>query len=104
MLGYAGGRGNYKVQDIASRRMFVLRDVIFEEGQPHHTSPSVGEDNIPLVDATLREDKLNNCETTDQQTNQQYPVADPENHADPSNQQSCHVSIPAEPTQQPEMR
>ena len=41
-LGYAGSRGNYKVQDVTSRRVFVLCDVIFEEGEPHHTSPSVG--------------------------------------------------------------
>jgi len=53
LLGYAGGRGNYKVQDVTSRRVFVSRNVVFEEGQPHHTSPSVGENNIPLFDATL---------------------------------------------------
>ncbi len=51
-LGYATGRGNYKVQDSASRRVFVLHDVIFEEGLPHHTLPGVGE-NIPLFDTIL---------------------------------------------------
>ena len=51
-LGYATGRGNYKVQDSASRRVFVSRDVIFEEGLPHRTTPSVGE-NIPLFDTIL---------------------------------------------------
>jgi len=42
-LGYAGGCGNYKIQDLTSRRVFVSRDVIFEEGEPHRTSPSGGE-------------------------------------------------------------
>ena len=48
-LGYAGGGGNYKVQDVVTQRIFVSRDVVFEEGQPHRTSPSVGE-NLPLFD------------------------------------------------------
>src|SRR6266508_2114225 len=39
-LGYAGGSRNYKVQDLAVTRVFVSRDVIFEEGEPHHTSQS----------------------------------------------------------------
>ena len=51
-LGYAGGRGNYKVQDAKSGRVFVSCDVVFEEGEPHRTSPSVGE-NIPLFDTAL---------------------------------------------------
>ena len=50
-LGYATGAGNYKVQDVASRRVFVSRDVIFEEGSSHRTSASVGEQTIPLFDA-----------------------------------------------------
>jgi hypothetical protein len=29
-LGYASGRGNYKVQEVGSRRVFVLQDVVFE--------------------------------------------------------------------------
>ena len=33
-LGYASGSGNYKVQDLVSHRVFVSRDVVFEEGQP----------------------------------------------------------------------
>ena len=53
-LGYAGGRGNYKVQDLVSRRVLVSHDVIFEEGEPHRTSPNVGE-NIPLFDVALDE-------------------------------------------------
>jgi hypothetical protein len=51
LLGYTDGNGNYKVQDVATRRVFVSRDVVFEEGQPHRTSSSVGEnetENIPL--------------------------------------------------------
>jgi len=51
-LGYATGRGNYKVQDIVSQRVFVSRDIIFEEGQPDRTSASVGE-NIPVFDADI---------------------------------------------------
>ena len=50
-LGYATGAGNYKVQDVASRRVFVSRDVVFEEGASHRTSASVGEQQIPLFDA-----------------------------------------------------
>jgi hypothetical protein len=48
-LGYASGTGNYKVQDATSHRVFVSRDVIFEEGLPHRTSPAVGE-QIALFD------------------------------------------------------
>jgi len=60
LLGYATGNGNYKVQDVTSRRVFVSRDVIFEEGHPHRTSPNVGE-TIHLFD-TL--DALDDNETT----------------------------------------
>ena len=49
-LGYTSGSGNYKVQDVTTRRVFVSRDIVFEEGQPHRTaSASVGE-QIPLFD------------------------------------------------------
>ena len=48
LLGYASGSGNYKVQDVSTRRVFVSRDVIFEEGHPRRTSASVGE--ITLFD------------------------------------------------------
>ena len=62
-LGYAGGRGNYKVQGAESRQVFVSRNVIFEEGQPHRTSPIVGE-NIPLFDVVTPDDgEANNRET-----------------------------------------
>ena len=32
--------------------VFVLHDVVFEEGQPHHTLASVGE-QIPIFDADI---------------------------------------------------
>ena len=49
-IGYATGAGNYKVQDVASRRVFVSCDVIFEEGLSHRTLASVGEQHLPLFD------------------------------------------------------
>jgi transposase InsO family protein len=52
LLGYASGSGNYKVQDFTSRRVFVSRDVIFEEGHPRRTSASVGE-QIPLFETNI---------------------------------------------------
>src|SRR6202522_395222 len=47
LLGYESGSGNYKVQDVTSRRVFVSRDVIFEEGLPRRTSANVGEEAEP---------------------------------------------------------
>jgi hypothetical protein len=44
LLGYASGSGNYKVQDINTRRVFLSRDVVFEEGRPHRTLTSGGEE------------------------------------------------------------
>ena len=35
LLGYASGRGNYRVQDLETRWIYILRDVVFEEGKPH---------------------------------------------------------------------
>jgi hypothetical protein len=55
LLGYASGTGNYKVQDIATRRIYVSRDIIFEEGRPHRTLTSVGENQIPLFEADTTE-------------------------------------------------
>ena len=53
-LGYMSGGGNYKVQEVGSHHAFVLRDVIFEDGHPHHTSLGVGEQTqIPLFDTLL---------------------------------------------------
>ena len=53
LLGYASGRGNYRVQDIGTRRIFVSRDVVFEEGKPHRTLASVGEEEQALLFDTL---------------------------------------------------
>ena len=89
LLGYASGGGNYKVQDINSQRVFVSRDVIFEEGQPHRTSPSVGE-NVPLFDTTLSDETLDGSKTTDltstsvNKPSLSVPV-DPVDHADHAN-------------------
>ena len=63
LLGYATGTGNYKVQDVVTRRVFVSRDVVFEEGLPHRTLTSVGEVGIPLFD-TLNEPLVNNSAIT----------------------------------------
>ena len=48
-FGYASGSGDYNVQNVMSHWVFVSRDVIFEEGQPHWTSMSVREE-IQLSD------------------------------------------------------
>ena len=96
-LGYTTGRGNYKVQDIVSHRVFVSRDVVFEEGQPHRTSASVGE-NIPIFETDIINNPLNNPltdkepdpTTIDSITAHQGP--DPINHdpVDPINQNSIN--------------
>jgi hypothetical protein len=52
LLGYAPGHGNYRVQDSSTRRVYVSRDVVFEEGKPSRTSADVGE-QIPLFDTML---------------------------------------------------
>jgi len=54
LLGYASGHGNYKVQDWSTRRIYISRDVVFEEGQPHRTSASVGE-QIQLFDTLIND-------------------------------------------------
>ena len=81
-LGYAGGHGNYKVQEVGSRCIFVSRDVVFEEGEPHRTSPSVGEKDIPLFDAL---DEGEHHLISDQSTDKGDLVAIPENHVDQQN-------------------
>jgi hypothetical protein len=63
LLGYMGSHGNYRVQDTTSRRVFVSRDVVFEEGQAHHTLPSVGE-TTDLFDVT-GEDNISNSDPLD---------------------------------------
>ena len=54
LLGYAPGGGNYRVQDMLTKWVFVSHDVIFEEGIPSRTSANVGE-QIPLFDAMENE-------------------------------------------------
>jgi len=105
-LGYAGGHRNYKVQDIASCHVFISRDVVFEEGEPHRTSPSVGENDIPLFDVELGRGTLGTLdepETTDkpadQSTDQQDIVHVPEGHAGSDDR---HADIPTEPIRQME--
>jgi len=88
-LGYASGRGNYKVQDVTSRRVFVSCDVIFEEGNPHHTLPSVGEKNLPLFDTMTNED---NPLDDDVDQDNKHP-----NTSEHLNNHDRHVDNPAEP-------
>lgn len=49
LLGYVSGTGNYRVQDIATHRIYVSRDVVFKEGRPHRTLVSVGEQQVPIL-------------------------------------------------------
>ena len=99
-LGYKGGSGNYKVQDVVSLCVFVSRDVIFEEGQPHRTSPSV-EENIPIFDTTNEfpldrlDDKNNDADNAGQHLN--ISGAEQRDHDN-------HVDIPMEPIQQTQVR
>jgi hypothetical protein len=53
LLGYSLGAGNYRVQDIVTRRVFVSCDVIFEEGRAHRTLAGVGEESQILLFDTL---------------------------------------------------
>ena len=53
LLGYTSGSGNYQVQEVISRRVFVLQDVVFEEGQPHCTSADVGEETLFTFEANI---------------------------------------------------
>jgi len=108
-LGYVGGNGNYKVQEVVSRRVLISRDVVFEEGQPHRTSPSVGED-LPLFDISLETegssyDKLDDTSTSEPTD---HITSGHNNHGDPDpgdwgNQdwgnQDNHPDIPTGPTQ-----
>jgi len=96
-LGYAGGHGNYKVQDITSNRVFVSRDIVFEEGEPHRTSPSVGENEILLFDVTLTLDEsVTNGQNLNQQTDQQ------DTHETYARSDDQHIDIPMEPMHQME--
>jgi hypothetical protein len=83
LLGYAGGNGNYRVQAVPSRHVFVSRDVIFEEGQPHCTSPSVGEttDLFDVIFDVTGEDNIPNNDPLDDGKALQTPN-DPVSQAD----------------------
>jgi hypothetical protein len=62
-----------KVQSLEAPQVFVLRDVVFEEGHPHCMSLSVEENEIPLFDVALGIGTLDEGEAecqTDQQTDQ----------------------------------
>jgi hypothetical protein len=76
LLGYADGNGNYKVQDVVTRRVFVSRDVIFEEGQPHRTSSSVGKNETESIPLSLFETNLNEP-TLDDKKDPDGPVDQP---------------------------
>ena len=76
LLGYASGSGNYKVQDINTNRVFVSRDVVFEEGRPHRTLASVGE-QIPLFDMTADSTPLTNIQVLPTDKDPDPPVNDP---------------------------
>jgi hypothetical protein len=102
LLGYASGSGNYKVQDIATRRVFVSRDVVFEEGLPRRTSASVGEHTIPMFDTIIGNETLTKDDSTiDPTTNNEHhdpDHQDPADHptiADQGNQNIAN--IPTEP-------
>jgi len=101
LLGYAGGRGNYKVQDVESNQVFVSRDVVFEEGQPHRTLPSVGENTIPLFDVAIGGETIDAGEPVKQvETLNEGDKNIPESH----DNQHSHADqlIPAEAIQQTE--
>ena len=84
LLGYGSGCGNYKVQDITSQHVFVSRDVVFEEGQPHSTSACVGEQQlqIPLFDTNLDIPPLANADVP--ATNVPDQLATPDFVVDPA--------------------
>jgi hypothetical protein len=97
-LGYAIGRGNYKVQDISSRCVFVSCDVIFEEGQPHCTSPSVRE-NLPLFDTSTSSNPLDdNVGRDNKHPNTSEHLNNPDHHVQVDN--PAEPIIPMEPIQQ----
>ena len=75
LLGYAPGAGNYKVQDIVTRRIYVSRDVVFEEGYPHRTLTSVGE-NFE-AEAALTDNPLVNHDSNTPSNRDPEPVPDP---------------------------
>jgi len=111
-LGYATGCGNYKVQDISSLRVFVSHDLIFEEGQSHRTTPTVGENNtlMPLFDVlknlnsdTVDDNKTpdHNCDETNDQTNTSTSEhVENIDHENPDDHQKVTI-IPVKSTDKP---
>ena len=91
-LGYASGAGNYRVQDVESRRVYVSRDVVFEEGQPRRTLTSVGENMIPLFDV------LDNDNPPANVPSEGINDPDPDNHSITQVPEPTS-GIPAEPRQ-----
>jgi hypothetical protein len=104
-LRYVTGRGNYKVQDVASNRVFVSWDVIFEESQPHRTSANVGED-IPIFEMNTTETNTadTRSEPVDVDDNTTHhdnvPHQNPDNH-DPINQPNIVTEQRSTRTTQP---
>jgi hypothetical protein len=96
-LGYTSGNGNYKVQDASNRRVFVSRDVVFEEGRPHRTLSNGGEEtnNIPVFD-TLGALPLDNAQAPDVAINDGniHSIA---SDVDQPNQGRVIPAIPEEP-------
>ena len=88
LLGYASGSGNYKVQEVGSCRVFVSRDVVFEEGQPRRTSADVGEEmTLTFEMNTFDTNKVPSADNGHQQLPDQPTVDQIDNQRD----------IPAEP-------
>ena len=92
LLGYASGAGNYKVQDLSTRRVFVSRDVVFEEGQPRRTSASVGE-QMPLFDTVNNDVPLTDHDKAPTTDNNSIPRVDVDH---PINQPQGTPIIPVE--------
>ena len=96
LLGYASGKGNYKVQDVQSRRVFVSRDVVFEEGQPRRTSASVGEQTVPVFDTLTP--PADNGPVTPDPPHDDHGLTTALDQTDQTNIDQPHIpDIPAEP-------
>jgi hypothetical protein len=87
LLGYTSGSGNYRVQEVGSRRVFVSRDVIFDEGKPSRTSADVEEETEMLLNFDM-----NIVPSTDG-----GPEQTTVNHGDIPDQNANHVDTPIEP-------
>jgi len=80
--------------------VFVSRDVVFEEGQPHRTSPSVGENNLPLFDMLMMEDDGNPLDGDVDQDNKHANTSEHLNNHDQRVDISTEPIIPTEPIHQ----